>query len=171
MLALLLAGCDDSADQTRPPPQTITPTAIGHYCGMLLTEHPGPKGQILLRGQDQPVWFSSARDALAFTRLPEEPKEIAAVYVTDMAKESNWDNPQPNAWVEARHAWFVIGSDRLGGMGVAETVPFSNPDAARDFAARYGGAVIDLARIPDDYLLGGGRPSPQKDWPRERSHD
>ena len=77
-----LVGCKE--DAAKPAPRTLTDAAIGHYCGMMLTEHDGPKGQILLKGQDEPVWFSSARDTVAFTLLPEESKDIAAIYVSDM---------------------------------------------------------------------------------------
>ena len=48
---------------------------------MNLLEHKGPKGQIILASQAEPIWFSSARDAFSFTMLEEEPKDILAVYV------------------------------------------------------------------------------------------
>ncbi|HUL07957.1 MAG TPA: nitrous oxide reductase accessory protein NosL, partial [Candidatus Acidoferrum sp.] len=82
----LLAGCSKEEARVVPPAHTLTADATGHYCGMLLSEHAGPKGQILLEGQDAPVWFSSVRDTLTFLNLPEEAKNIAAVYVSDMAK-------------------------------------------------------------------------------------
>jgi copper chaperone NosL len=125
---------------------------------MLLVEHEGPKGQAFLRGRPEPVWFSSARDALIFTRLPEEPRDVAAVYVTDMAKAGSWGRPQPGSWVEVNDAWFVIGGDRRGGMGGPEAVPFSREDAARAFAAEHGGKVVRLADVPDAYLFDPGAP-------------
>mgnify|MGYP003581457029 CR=1 FL=1 len=60
VLALAIAaGCSKEASRTVPPAHALTADAIGHYCGMLLSEHAGPKGQILLEGQDAPVWFTS----------------------------------------------------------------------------------------------------------------
>jgi copper chaperone NosL len=133
----------------------LTREAIGHYCGMALVEHPGPKGQILLRGREAPVWFSSARDTIAFTLLDEEPKAIRAIYVSDMAKAPSWDAPGATNWVDARQAWFVLGSDRRGGMGAEEAVPFSDQAAAERFAAEHGGRAVRLADVPRDWVLGG----------------
>ena len=154
----LLAACDEPAPPERPPPMEVTEDAVGHYCGMLLAEHAGPKGQALLRGQSEPVWFSSARDALIFTRLPEEPRDIAAVYVTDMVTAGSWERPRPGSWVPVDDAWFVIGSGRRGGMGGPEAVPFSREDAARAFAGEQGGKVVRLAELSDDYLFDPGAP-------------
>ena len=128
---LFATGCgDEDSAAAVPPPAALTQEAIGHFCGMSLAEHPGPKGQILLRGNGRPVWFSSARDAIAFIYLGEEAKMISAIYVSDMGKAADWDRPGPDNWVEARRAWFVLGSDRRGGMGAEEAVPFSERVAA-----------------------------------------
>ena len=110
----------------------MTDAAIGHYCGMNVLEHSGPKGQIILASRKDPVWFSSARDAISFTLLPEEPKDIRAIYVSDMAKAPTWDKPGANNWVDAKQASFVIGSRKQGGMGGDEAVPFSDRSAARN---------------------------------------
>jgi copper chaperone NosL len=153
---LLLAACGEEQQQAAapPPPHEVTGDAIGHYCGMALVEHPGPKGQAILKGRDEPVWFSSARDTIAFTRLPEEPKDIAAIYVTDMAEAKNWDHPEIGAWVDARRAWYVIGSSRRSGMGGDEAVPFGLEQAARQFAETHGGQVVAFDAVPEDYILG-----------------
>jgi copper chaperone NosL len=158
LAVLLAAGCgeEESAAAAPPPPVALTGEAVGHYCGMALVEHPGPKGQILLRGNERPVWFSSARDAVAFTHLAEEAKAIRAIYVSDMAKAEDWDSPGATNWVEARRAHFVLGSDRRGGMGAEEAVPFSDRAVAERFAAEHGGRVLAFAEIPRDWALGGG---------------
>ncbi|UEM20851.1 nitrous oxide reductase accessory protein NosL [Skermanella mucosa] len=152
---LLLGACGEEQQASAPPtPYEVTDEAIGHYCGMALAEHPGPKGQAILRSRDEPVWFSSARDAIAFTKLPEEPKDIAAIYVTDMAAVKDWDHPEPGTWVDARHAWYVIGSTRKGGMGGDEAVPFGQEQAARQFAEIHGGQVVAFDAVPESYVLG-----------------
>ncbi|RAI57084.1 nitrous oxide reductase accessory protein NosL [Roseicella frigidaeris] len=155
LLALLPAACDDETTAAKaPPPVALTREAIGHYCGMALLEHPGPKGQILLRGDDRPIWFTSARDTVAFTLLDEESKAIRAIYVSDMGTAPSWDQPGPDNWVEARRAWFVLGSDRRGGMGAEEAVPFSDRAAADRFVAQHGGRALRLAELPRDWVLG-----------------
>ncbi len=155
VLLLFAAGCDRDAGQAPPPsPNEVLAEATSYYCGMLLTDHEGPKGQIHLSGREEPVWFSSVRDTIAFLRLPEEPRDITAVYVNDMAQAKSWDQPEDGAWVEANEAWFVLGSDRMGGMGAPEAVPFSAKDAAEAFRAQHGGQLARLDEIPDDYVLG-----------------
>lgn len=149
------SGCEgERAASPPPPPVEVHAEAIGHYCGMLVTAHEGPKGQIHLASREQPVWFSSVRDTIAFTRLPEEPRDISAVYLSDMARSQHYEQPDPGAWVEARQAWFVIESEMRGGMGAPEAVPFSEPQAAEAFRSRHGGRVVRLAEIPDSYVLG-----------------
>jgi copper chaperone NosL len=86
--------------------------------------------------------------------LPEEPKDISAIYVSDMAKAPDWDKPGTTNWVDARKAFFVIGSRRKGGMGADEAVPFSDKGAAEKFASENGGRVMAFADVPKDYVLG-----------------
>lgn len=159
-LALLapiaLGACFDKQAARIPPPQKMTEGSIGHYCGMNLTEHPGPKGQIFAASLIEPVWFSSVRDTIAFTMLPDEPKDILAIYVSDMGKAKSWDQPGADNWVEARKALFVIGSRVKGGMGGDEAVPFSDRALAEKFAAENGGRIVALADVPRDYVLASG---------------
>ncbi|MFQ8433598.1 nitrous oxide reductase accessory protein NosL [Amaricoccus sp. W119] len=152
LATLALAACEEEA--TRPAAHTLTDAAIGRYCGMMLTEHQGPKGQILLEGSDEPVWFSSARDAIVFTLLPEEPKDIAAIYVSDMGAAPSWAEPGADNWTDARAASFVLHSDAEGGMGGAEAVPFAERADADAFAAEHGGEVVGFDAIPPGYVLG-----------------
>jgi copper chaperone NosL len=156
LAALALAGCNDKKAADVPPPHELTASAIGNYCGMNVLEHPGPKGQIILASRIEPVWFSSARDAFSFTMLPEEPKDIRAIYVSDMARAPSWEQPGANNWVDAKQALFVVGSRVKGGMGADEAVPFSNREAADKFAAENGGQVMRFAEVPRDYVLGTG---------------
>lgn len=163
--ALALAACREEAG--KPAAHTLTDAAIGRYCGMMLTEHEGPKGQILLEGSDEPVWFSSARDVIVFTLLPEEPKDIAAIYVSDMGRATTWADPGADNWTDAKAASFVIGSAAEGGMGGAEAVPFADPAAAAAFVAEHGGEVVAFDAIPPDYVLGAASEEPAEN----SSHD
>ena len=154
LATLALAGCDEAGEQAAlPPPVELTREAVGHYCNMIVVDHLGPKAQVHLSDREEPLFFTSVRDLVAFSMLPDEPRNIAALYVNDMARAS-WDNPEPGTWIEAREALFVIGSSRRGGMGALETVPFSERAAAETFAARHGGEVVAFSEIPRDYVLG-----------------
>jgi copper chaperone NosL len=155
--ALLTAGCENEARTTPPPPFALTADAMGRYCGMNVLEHAGPKGQVILDAKvGEPIWFSSARDTLAFTMLPEEPKDYVAIYVSDMGKAPSWEQPGATNWIDAKTAFYVIGSKLKGGMGADEAVPFSSKAAAAQFAATNGGKVVNFADVPRDYVLGGG---------------
>ena len=151
----VLGGCSAGDEAAMPKPLALTDEAVGRYCGMNVLEHDGPKGQIILTGALEPIWFSSARDAVAFTMMPDEPKTVAAIYVSDMASAPSWESPGAENWIDARNAFYVIGSQRRGGMGSAETVPFSTEQAARDFVSQHGGTVVRFADIPAEYALGG----------------
>lgn len=168
LMPVALAACQKEAAQL-PPPHTMTAEAIGHYCGMNLFEHPGPKGQIFAASLIEPVWFSSVRDTLAFTLLPDEPKDIQAIYVSDMGKAPSWDKPGADNWIEARKAFFVIDSRAKGGMGGSEAVPFSDRDAAEKFVVENGGRIVSFDQVPRDYVLAsGGDAAPNDDADRPR---
>jgi copper chaperone NosL len=156
--ALLAGGCNDQ-NVAKPAPQEITEGVRAEFCGMALTEHPGPKGQLFLRGQDKPLWFASVRDTFAFTMLPEMPKNIAAIYVNDMGRVRNWATPEPGTWIEARTAVYVIGSRHRAGMDTDEAVPFGDVSAARQFATDNGGRVVSYQDMPHDYIFPDGNDS------------
>ncbi len=153
LIALLaLAACKEDRTEA-PPPVQLTAEAVGHFCQMDLIEHPGPKAQVHLDGLPFPLFFSQVRDALAYARMPEQSHIIAAIYVNDLGAAPNWDEMGADNWIAAGAAHYVIGSDRVGGMGAPEAVPFADAAAARDFAARHGGRVLALTDIPDAALL------------------
>ncbi|WP_435103987.1 nitrous oxide reductase accessory protein NosL [Arhodomonas sp. AD133] len=151
-VAMLIGGCQGGGDGNERP-EAVTPTreAITYYGRMILVDHRGPKAQIHLRSRASALWFSQVRDAIAFTLSPEEPNDIAAIYVTDMAEAAGWDSPQH--WVPAREAVYVIDSDRRGGMGALEAVPFSRRQAALAFVDEHGGEIVTWADMPDAYIL------------------
>ena len=154
-LALLLSACDADTDSSAKPKSLALPAdAVGYFCNMTVSLHNGPKGQIFLRGQKDPIWFVSVRDTLAFTRLPEEAHKVQAIYVTDMGVAQNWDQPENNSWREADNVWFVVDSKAKGGMGSSEIVPFSDKEKAMAFIATNGGKLLKISDIDTISLLG-----------------
>lgn len=172
LLAFALLGCGKDPDTAAlPPPQEPTADAIAHFCNMGVLDHNGPKGEIFLTGTPKPIWFASVRDAFAFTLLPEEPKNIAAIYVNDMGRMGEGPNPPPGSWVEAHKAWFVAGSDYQGGMAEGEIVPFAERAAAERFAAAHGGRVLSFTGVSESDVLGHeGVPRQAEAAPRETGH-
>lgn len=153
LVAILTLACSDQQPGMVPPPQELTRDAVGYFCGMTVLAHNGPKGQVFLTDRQQPLWFTSVRDTIAFTRLPGEPKNIAAIYVTDIGRAS-WDQPEPGTWIDARKAFYVLGSNRVGGMQQPEVVPFNNRDDAQLFIEQHAGKTYTFDTIPDKSLLG-----------------
>jgi len=151
---LLAAACGSGAGPETPPtPQPVTAESVGHYCGMALNEHDGPKGQLFLKGQAAPVWFSSIKQVFAYTLLPEEPKTVSAIYVNDMSTAGPDGVPDPAAWVEARQAFYVIEGRFIGGMGAEDAMPFSQRAHAESFARAHGGRVVTFAEVPEAYVF------------------
>ena len=167
----VLSGCDEKV--VPPDPVGLTREASGHYCQMIIVDHPGPKAQVFEVGRSEPVWFSSVRDALFYLKLPGEAQRVSAIYVHDMGRASSWERPQDDGiWIEAAAAIYVIGSSRRGGMGARETVPFGQKSEAEKFARRFGGNVVAFDDIPTDNILGDtgdhGSGAKQTRWPEDR---
>jgi len=148
---IFMQACEKDKPREIPVANTLTSEASGYYCLMTVVYHKGPKGQIIL-DDGKVLWFTSVRDTIAFTLSPEEPKNIAAIYVNDMS-DANWDNPGEDNWINAHQAQYVIGSDREGGMGAPEAVPFSTKDNAAKFASKQGGKIYSFDSIPEDAIM------------------
>lgn len=155
LLMLVLFACDNSAPKQIYTPQAVTRDDIGYYCNMIVEDHSGPKGQILLTGTEKAIWFTSVRDAVAFNLLPEEAKNIGAFFVTAM-DEAEWSHPEKknSNWTDAQSALYVIESKQLGGMGQMEVIPFKRQQSASNFVEKYGGKIVSYIDIPRDYILG-----------------
>ena len=152
LLASLVIACSPKASAPAPAAQELTGTETGHYCGMLLSNHRGPKAHIFVAGREQPFWFSSVTDMFSFTFLPEEPKTIVAIYVNDMGR-ANWDKPEAGTWIDARSAWYVVGSSAIGGMGHSEIVPFADRQSADLFTLDYGGEIVRFEDVEAEQVL------------------
>lgn len=171
MTPLRLSGCLAAAllvtaaltacqDQTASLPQPREPgrDAVGTLCHMTLSDHGGPKGQVFLKGpangpDSAPLWFSSVRDTFTWLMVDEGlDKSVAAIWVNDMGRATNWEHPEAGTWIDARKALFVIGSDKAAGMGGGELVPFSDKTAAQAFIAKHGGRVVAFSQIDRDLV-------------------
>lgn len=150
----LAAGCTQEASQTdKPEAIALTEEAAGHYCQMVILDHEGPKAQAHLAGLPAPLWFSQVRDGIAYLKSPEQSAELQVLYVNDMGVAKSWNDPGENNWIDAQSAYFVVGSDAIGGMGAPELAPFSDWEKAEAFAARRGGTVMRLEEIPAEMVL------------------
>ena len=163
IIALVLAGCDrDGSNSVMPPPVALNSDAMGVFCGMNVLEHPGPKGQIITASRVDPYWFTSVRDTVAFTLMPDQPRDIRAIYVSDMAHAPSWEEPGATNWIDAKKAFFVIESRRQGGMGAAEAVPFGNRAAAENITFYVTGFVRQCSPSPEELVVKLPAPAPRR---------
>lgn len=149
--AFTLAACQGDTEQALPQPVPLNQDAVGHYCQMYVLDHGGPKAQIHLSRIDAPLWFAQVSEAVAYVHDPEQIAEIAAIYVTDLGKAKSWGDVGADNWIDAKSAFYVIGSKRMGGMGTPEALPFGKRQAAEVFAGAHGGRVLRFDEIPANY--------------------
>ena len=155
----LIAGCKEEIAADPPDPAVLTEDATGYYCQMVIQNHPGPKAQTHLEGAEEPLWFAQVRDGLAYLKSGERSGEVLVLYVNDMGRADSWDAPGDDNWIDADAAYFVVGSDAVGGMGAPEIAPFGDIEQANAFAAERGGRVLRLQDIPADAVLSPVEPA------------
>lgn len=140
--ALVLAGCSDPSSHEQAA--QVAPVAFEsgdecHVCGMVIAGFPGPKGQVL--GGNGPVRkFCSTRDLFSWLLQPEQQHRDYTVFVHDMA-QTDWQRPDDAALVDARSAYYVVGSRLAGAMGPT-LASFTSESAAERFMAEYGGRLL-----------------------------
>ena len=152
---LSLAGCSRDTDgHQSQAPLEIDPQTSCSLDGMLLDDFPGPKGQIHYVQDRRVDWFCDTVELLSSLIAPEQVRAVKAAWVQDMAK-ADWDRPKGH-WIDARQAWYVLGSQRKGSMGPT-AASFASEADAKAFASNHGGQVHRYADIkPEMVDLTGG---------------
>lgn len=150
--ALLIAACSQQSAQNTAPTEISRQTACS-LDGMILADYPGPKAQIHYAGQNQPDFFCDLMEMFNAYLKPEQARKNLAIYVQDMGKAS-WDEPKGN-WIDAKSAFYVVGSKKMGSMGPTFG-SFAAEEDARKFASLNGGKVYKFAEItPEMAALDG----------------
>ena len=144
-LFVLLTSCGTPNDPIPTPLEAGTNT-MGFYCGMALSEHPGPKGQIHVAGETAPLWFTSVRESFTYLQMDGATRRIRAFYVNDMGN-NDWNAPQPHTWILAQMAFFVMDSSKHTGVGTTEIIPFREQTQAEAFIKQYGGRIATYQEV------------------------
>lgn len=148
-----LAGCGKSGNETAVAPLSINKGTSCSLDGMLLADYPGPKAQIHYAGQAEPDFFCDTVEMFHMFLNPEQVRAVRGIFVQDMGR-ANWDEPDDH-WIDAKTAYYVHGSKRLGSMGPT-IASFAQEKDATKFAAEYGGKIYRFADItPDMVVLDG----------------
>ncbi|OMH34017.1 nitrous oxide reductase accessory protein NosL [Motiliproteus sp. MSK22-1] len=147
LLSLIVTGCNEDTPETLAAQQAIA-IETGeecHLCGMIITNFPGPKGQLYERGQEQNKRFCSTRDMFAYLLDPEHQHNIQQAFVHNMAV-SPWDHPDEETYIDARQAWYVVGSSLKGAMGPT-LASFADQPSAQKFAELNGGKLYQFSDL------------------------
>jgi copper chaperone NosL len=151
ILVALLAACNKPTSSVTP--QEITEGTSCSLDGMVLAEFPGPKGQIHY-ASGEPDFFCDTVEMFSIYLHPEQKKRITGIFTQDMGK-ANWEKPQGN-WIDAKQAFYVLGSKKTGSMGPT-LAAFSRQEDAIKFAREFGGKVLPFDKVtPDMADLTGG---------------
>ena len=153
IVCFTLIACKDEQAKI-PDPVLITDQDVSYCCQMTVLDHEGPKGQIHLKGQSTPLFFTQVRDVVAYLKVSERDAEILAIYVSDMGVAPSWADMGQDNWIDINAAHMVVGAGVQGGMGAPEIVPFANADDAQKFITQNGGMMMSLADIPENVVLG-----------------
>ena len=148
---LLLAACGKPPEA--PQPREIDKETACVLDGMLLADFPGPKAQIHYE-QGEPDFFCDTNEMFSILLRPEEKKRVVGVYTQDMGR-ADWARPEDN-WIDARTAFYVVGSKMMGSMGPTIGA-FATEAAAKAFASQHGGKVLRFEQVTLDMAdLSGG---------------
>jgi copper chaperone NosL len=151
LAAVTLVGCGRGPDASTP--QSVTAETVCTLDGMSLADYPGPKAQIHYAGSP-PEFFCDTVEMFAMVLRAEQRRPMTAVYTQDMAK-ADWQKPIEN-WIDARRAFYVQGSRKMGSMGPT-FASFANRGDAEAFAREHGGTVFAFDEVtPEMADLRGG---------------
>jgi copper chaperone NosL len=148
----LLLGCSENESQTEMIKQAMAIESADecHLCGMIISKFPGPKGELYQKNSDDIAKFCSTRDMFSYLLQPENKRQVEQVFVHDMSK-TPWHKTDDQYFIDARTAWFVIGSSKKGAMGKT-LASFSQQDDAIAFSKEFGGEVYPFDEISIDLL-------------------
>jgi nitrous oxide reductase accessory protein NosL len=134
----------ESLDLPKPAPTDTCPV-----CGMFVAKYPEWVGTVLYK-DGHAHHFDGAKDL--FKYLLDMPKwapghqaeDIQSIGVTEYYSVS---------LIDARKAWYVIGSDVLGPMG-HELIPLETEEDAKEYSADHGGKrILRFEEVTYDLLL------------------
>ena len=153
LVAVLLAACSQQTAQSIAPVEITRETACS-LDGMILADFPGPKAQIHFAAQAAPEYFCDLMEMFDIYLKPEQARKVDAIYVQDMG-QAQWDEPKGH-WIDAKTAFYVVGSKKMGSMGPTFG-SFAKEGDAKEFVSANGGKVYKFSEItPDMAALDGG---------------
>jgi len=146
---LIMAACGDAAHSLAAGEPGDD--AVCALDGMSINDYPGPKAQIVAR-DGRIDYFCTLSELFEVLFGGDGEHAAGASYVQDMG-QADWNRPRGH-WIEARSAFYVLGSRAQGAMGPTIGT-FSRPQDAQAFAAREGGRVLDYSQVQPAMRVSG----------------
>lgn len=138
---ITLAACSKPVAHVEP--QVITAGTSCSLDGMTLADFPGPKGQIhYVTGS--PDFFCDTLEMFSIYLQPEQKKNITGIFTQNMGK-TDWESPKDN-WIDAKQAFYVLGSKKTGSMGPT-LAAFALLEDADAFTKQFGGKVLYFDQV------------------------
>lgn len=151
-LTLSLAPMVAAADLS---PQYVQRSARCPVCGMYPYRSPQWMGQIVFNDQtastfDSPVDMFRFLNNMVLFDKQHKPADVGAIWVADFGTK---------AWVDARKAFYVIGSKALGPMNDPNLPAFATREAADAHINAQGGKVLLFGEVTREVIksLSGGQ--------------
>ena len=149
--SLLLLSCsENTTEQKMLTAVTIEKADECHLCGMIIEGFAGPKGAASHKTDEVVRKFCSTRDMFAYYLDPENKRNIAQMLVHDMSQVP-WETPQDELFINAKEAYYVVGSSKRGAMG-STLASFAEKPVAVKFAAEFGGELLTFEQITLDKI-------------------
>ncbi len=148
VVVVLYASCSPPNRELTGRPQNLTRESVSVVDGMILLDHPGPKGQGLKKDATTD-YFCDIPELINAVRDPEPGHAYTHAYV--QAFDGREWGSYPDGWVEISRPVYVLGSDRIGAMGPT-LVPFLETQAAQAFVQKYGGRILQFAELTPEVL-------------------
>ncbi len=151
---LLLISCSDKEDQQQMIHKAVAMESSDecHLCGMLITRFDGPKGEVFRKEQGDTVFkFCSTRDMFSYYLDPENKRNVSQMLVHDMSKMP-WETIDDEYFIDAKIAWYVVGSKKTGAMGKT-LASFGEKLDAQAFADEFEGMVLSFDQMDFDALM------------------
>jgi len=151
LLASFALGCTKKVDAIKAA--EIDRSTSCALDGMILMDYPGPKAQIHYDKGD-PDFFCDTMEMFSIYLRPEQKKRVKALFTQDMGK-TPWEQPTGN-WIDAKAAYYVLGSKKMGSMGPT-LAAFARMEDALVFIKQFGGKVLKFDEVTLDMVsLDGG---------------
>lgn len=111
-LLVVLLGCSEEQTEKEMLKQAVAIENSDecHLCGMIISQFPGPKGELYQKTSQDIAKFCSTRDLFGYLLQPENQRQVEQVFVHDMSK-TPWGKQRIN---------ILLMLDPLGSLSILQ---------------------------------------------------